>query len=175
MADGAIYGVLELDSDELRCEPYYDFLKSLIESADAEMLRDFTLTIGVVSNHGNWFTSDDHNKELKVLAQSYDWLLFLTDQGLSQFVQSLLIEHSHKYEPIKTAFTQSYTGQKGSNRFTKVRIDLAADIALQDYFTTNLEMIEKWFNVISPAGRSIQELKQDLSVLATKNWKEILR
>jgi hypothetical protein len=174
MADGTIYGVLELESGELRCEPYYDFLKSLIESADAEMLRHFTLTIGVVSNHGNWFTSEDHNKELKVLAQSYDWLIFLIDQGLSQFVQSLLIDNSQISKPIKTAFIQSYKGRKQGNRFTKVKIDLAADIALQDYFTKNLAMIEQWFNVISPAGRSIQELKQDLSVLASKNWKEIL-
>lgn len=79
MSDGSIYGILHLDSGELRYEPYEDFLRSLVASDDASLLRDFTLTVGVVSNHGNWFTSDDHNKELKVLAQSYDWLLFLTD------------------------------------------------------------------------------------------------
>lgn len=175
MADGTINGVLELESGELRCEPYNKFLRSLIQSTDGGMLRHFTLTIGVVSNHGNWFTSDDHNKELKVLAQSYDWLLFLTDQGLSQFVQSLLISPSKAYKPIKTTFKKSYTGKRGVNRFTKVQIDLAADVSLQDYFTKNLAMVEQWFNVISPAGRSIPELKRELSKLASKKWKEILR
>ncbi len=175
MADGTIYGVLELESGELRCEPYNKFLKLLIQSLDAEMLRHFTLTVGVVSNHGNWFTSDDHNKELKVLAQSYDWLLFLTDQGLSQFVQSLLVNPSQKYMSVKAAFIESYTGRRGGNRFTKVKIDLAADIALQDYFTKNLATIEHWFNVISPAGSNIQELKEDLSELSSKNWKEVLK
>jgi hypothetical protein len=175
MADGTINGILELESGELRCEPYNNFLQSLIQSTDAGMLRHFTLTIGVVSNHGNWFTSDDHNKELKVLAQSYDWLLFLTDQGLSRFVQSLLISPSKAYKPIKTAFKKSYTGKRGVNRFTKVQIDLAADVSLQDYFTKNLAMVEQWFNVISPAGRSIPELKRELSELASKKWKEILR
>jgi hypothetical protein len=175
MADGTINGILELESGELRCEPYNNFLHSLIQSTDAGMLRHFTLTIGVVSNHGNWFTSDDHNKELKVLAQSYDWLLFLTDQGLSQFVQSLLISPSKAYKPIKTAFKKSYTGKRGVNRFTKVQIDLAADVSLQDYFTKNLATVEQWFNVISPAGRSIPELKRELSELASKKWKEILR
>jgi hypothetical protein len=174
MSDGSIYGVLHLDSGDLRYEPYGQFLQAVIASDDASLLRDFTLTVGVVSNHGNWFTSDDHNKELKVLAQSYDWLLFLTDAGLSAFVESLLVKPARKYKPIKDAFAKSYTGKKGANRFTKVRIALAADLALQGYFCANLQEIEAWFNVISPAGRPIAELKRELDSLSAKNWKEIL-
>jgi len=34
--------------------------------------------------------------------------------------------------------------------------------------------VETWFNVISPAGRSIVELKTELKSLASKNWREIL-
>jgi len=138
------------------------------------LLRDFTLTVGVVSNHGNWFTSDDHNKELKVLAQSYDWLLFLTDTGLSEFVESLLLKPAKKYQPIREAFVQSYTGKKGGNRFTKVKMALSADLALQDYFSSNLGKVESWFNLVSPAGHSVTELKRELTLLASKNWKEIL-
>jgi len=174
MSDGSIYGVLHLDTGDLRYEPYEQFLQAVIASDDASLLRDFTLTVGVVSNHGNWFNSDDQNKELKVLAQSYDWLIFLNDAGLSGFVDSLLVKPDKQYEPIRDAFTKSYTGKKGSNRFTKVRIALAADLALQDYFSTNLSEIETWFNVISPAGRSIAELKEELDSLSSKNWKEIL-
>jgi hypothetical protein len=174
MNDGAVYGVIHLDSGDLRCEPYEDFLRSVVESHDASLLRDFTLTIGVVSNHGNWFTSDDHNKELKVLAQSYDWLLFLNDAGFSAFVESLLVKPAKRYQPIRDAFVQSYSGKKGGNRFTKVKIALAADLALQDYFSKNLSMVESWFNVISPAGRSVAELKRELTLLASKKWVEIL-
>jgi len=174
MADGSLYGILSLDSGELRYEPYERFLQAVIASDDASLLRDFTLTIGIVSNHGNWFTSDDHNKELKVLAQSYDRLLFLTDAGLSAFVESLLVKPNKRYKPIKDAFVKSYTGKKGTNRFTKVTIALAADLALQEYFYTNLPEIEMWFNVISPAGQSINELKRELDLLSAKNWKEIL-
>ena len=174
MSDGAVYGVIHLDSGDLRCEPYEDFLRSVVASHDASLLRDFTLTIGVVSNHGNWFTSDDHNKELKVLAQSYDWLLFLNDAGFSAFVESLLVKPAKRYKPIRDAFVQSYSGKKGGNKFTKVKIALAADLALQAYFSKNLGMVESWFNVISPAGRSVAELKRELTLLASKNWKEIL-
>ena len=39
--------------------------------------------------------------------------------------------------------------------FSKVQIALSADLALQKYFTDNLPAIEKWFNVISPTGQSI--------------------
>ena len=48
------------------------------------MLQKFILTVGVVSNHGNWFTAEDHNKELKVLAQSYDWLMFINKNAYIQ-------------------------------------------------------------------------------------------
>jgi hypothetical protein len=174
MSNGSIYGVLHPESGDLRYEPYEQFLRAVIASNDASLLRDFTLTVGVVSNHGNWFTSDDHNKELKVLAQSYDWLLFLTDAGLSTFVESLLVKPASRYKPVKDAFVNSYTGKKGTNRFTKVQIALAADLALQEYFCAKLPEIETWFNVISPSGRSVAELKQDLDSLSAKNWKEIL-
>lgn len=174
MSDGSIYGVLHLDSGELRHEPYEQFLRTVIASDDTCLLRSFTLTVGVVSNHGNWFTSDNHNKELKVLAQSYDWLLFLTDAGLSAFVESLLVKPAKQHKPIKDAFVKSYTGKKGANRFTKVQIALDADLALQEYFCANLPEIETWFNVISPAGRSIAELRGELDSLSAKNWKEIL-
>jgi len=174
MSTGKMYGILDCEDRGLIYRPYTEFLQDVVASDDSAMLKDFTLTVGVVSNHGNWFTSDDHNKELKVLAQSYDWLLFLTDKGLSAFVDSLLIRPASSYKPIRTAFMESYSGQKQGNRFTKVRIDLAANLALQGYFETNISSIEEWFNVISPAERDIAELKDELSSLAGKKWQEIL-
>ncbi len=174
LSDGSVNGILHLDSGELRSEPYDQFLKLVIESNDPGMLRGFTLTVGVVSNHGNWFTSDDHNKELKVLAQSYDWLLFLTDHGLTTFVEDLLIKPAVRYKPIRDAFVQSYTGKRGVNKFTKVQIALDADLALQDYFSKNHSKVEGWFNIISPTKRTIAELKRELLLLSSKNWNEIL-
>ncbi len=130
MRDGSVFGVLHLDSGDLRFERYEDFLRSVIASNDASLLRDFILTVGIVSNHGNWFTSNDHNKELNVLAQSYDWLLFLSDTGLSEFVESLLLEPAKQYQPIRDAFVESYSGKKGVNRFTKVKIHYSARYAM---------------------------------------------
>ena len=106
----------------------------------------------VVSNHGNWFTSDDPNKELQVLAQSYDWLLFLTDAGLSQFIEEMLLSPTPPLELARTAFLESYSGKRGANRFTKVRIGLDADTALWNYFASDDSRVNSWFNVIAPGG-----------------------
>jgi len=148
-------------------------MAEIIASDDPELLSRFILTVGVVSNHGNWFTSDNHNKELKVLAQSYDWLLFLTDTGLSQFVNELLLHPKDEMMAAKDAFLVSYTGEKGVNRFTKVQISLAADAALQTYFRSNAQIIESWFNIISPIGKNLAILKDELVTLKSKKWEDI--
>lgn len=128
----------------------------------------------MVSNHGNWFTSENHNKELKVLAQSYDWLLFLTDKGLAQFIDKLLLHPVPELRAAKDAFLASYgPGKPGTNRFTKVQMDNAADAALQYYFESHSHEIECWYNFISPRSGSVSLLRADLKVLGAKNWKQV--
>jgi len=127
------------------------------------------LTVGVVSNHGNWFTSDNYNKELRVLAQSYDWLLFLTDQGLHQFIEKILINPEPELEPAKMAFLDSYSSKSGKNRFTKVNMDVSADESLRIFFQRYSSEIDTWFNVIAPKGMSIAALKKDLGALKSKS------
>ncbi len=155
-------------------KPYAELIDEIISSNDKSLLENFTLSIGVVSNHGNWFTSEDQNKELKVLAQSYDWLLFLTDEGLAQFITDLLLEPSAEFEPIQAAFMSSYKEGKKANTFTKTKINYAAHQALCDYFSKNISEIEHWFNIISPESKSLQTLKETLSNLANKQWEDLL-
>ena len=174
--DGEMYGVLDVAGERLRYEPYGELLKHVIDSSEPSLLKDFVLTVGVVSNHGNWFSTDDQSKELKVLAQSYDWLLFLTDAGISRFVDDLLIHPAREYRLVQAAFARSYSGRaRGDNVFTKVRIDLAADRAIRSYLQSGSFDIESAFNVISPRARTIRELAAELAMLAGKNWAEILR
>jgi hypothetical protein len=172
-ADGRMGGVIQSADGTLRSGDYYALLNEIVQSNDKALLANFILTVGVVSNHGNWFTSDNHNKELKVLAQSYDWLLFLTDTGVATFVTDLLLRPESRYQPAKDAFLASYTGQKQGNQFTKVQISLAADAALQDYFDTHAQAIESWFNIIAPADKNLATLKSELNILSNKNWQEI--
>ena len=174
-ADGSSHGVLAMPDSSLEVRPYNEFLHAIVNSADPDLLNNFILTVGVVSNHGNWFTSDNHNKELKVLAQSYDWLLFLTDLGLARFIEDLLLNPRKGYEDAKKAFMDSYSGVKGKNKFTKVRINLSASNAIQKYFETHLPEIEDWFRIISPNEGSVVGLKENIRILANKNWQEILR
>ena len=170
---GVKFGIIYKEGKAI-IKPYSDLLDEIINTNDLKLLENFTLSIGVVSNHGNWFTSEDQNKELKVLAQSYDWLLFLTDEGLAQFITDLLLEPSDENKPIQEAFLNSYKEGKKANTFTKTKINLFAHQALCNYFSEHLNEIEKWFNIISPKRNSLQVLKDTLSNLARKKWEELL-
>ena len=165
LRNGQFLGFIELEDNTFRRGPYPDLRRELIDSPEAGS-SGFILTVGVVSNHGNWFTSDNPNKELEVLAQSYDWLLFLSDAGLSQFIESLLLTPGPGQTVIQDTFRASYSGKSGSNRFTKVRIGLDADVVLWDYFSTNSSEVDSWFNVITPSSGNVGELRDDLRNLA---------
>lgn len=173
MKDGRIGGLIHPTSGKTIFAPYDSLLTRIVESTSGDLLRDFVLTVGVVSNHGNWFTSQNHNKELRVLAQSYDWLLFLTDGGLADFVSELLLDPAPELKPAREAFLASYTGQKGNNRFTKVQMDELADKVLVRYFDKHAERIAGWFNIITPSSQSLNGLRSQLTTLSGKNWKEI--
>lgn len=173
LTDGSLGGIIQMRDGSFRHGDYYKLVAEVIASDDPELLARFILTVGVVSNHGNWFTSENHNKELKVLAQSYDWLLFLTDAGIAQFIDELLLHPAAELGAARKAFLASYRGKKGVNQFTKVQITLAADAALQAYFKAKASMIEGWFNIIAPAGKHLPVLKDELNTLKNKNWQEI--
>jgi len=170
---GEIAGVFATADGKLICKRYDEFIREIVNTNTPELLRRFILTIGVVSNHGNWFTSENHNKELKVLSQSYDWLLFLTDAGLSEFVNDLILLPAKRFKPVREAFLASYKGKSGANQFTKVQMAYAADQVLQEYFAQNRAKAESWLNVIAPNRRALSLLRDELHALAAKDWKEI--
>lgn len=173
LTNGSMGGLIQKRDGSFRHGDYYNLMAEIIASDDSELLSRFILTVGVVSNHGNWFTSENHNKELKVLAQSYDWLLFLTDTGIAQFIDELLFHPTKELSAAKESFLASYTGKKGVNQFTKVRISLKADAALQSYFTSHMRTIEGWFNIIAPDGKKLTVLKEELETLKSKRWQDI--
>jgi hypothetical protein len=171
---GELHGIIYKSDGSYIIKPFIDLMEEVIYSDDKELLRRFIVTVGIVSNHGNWFTSENQNKELKVLAQSYDWLLFLTDKGLSEFIDSLLFNPSEKFQFIRDTFLGSYKENKKKNEFTKVQMNIEADRILLEYFSENIRKIEKWFNIISPSGKTLVTLQDELESLKNKNWKEIL-
>ncbi len=171
---GELNGIIYESDNSFKIKPYHNLVEEIIFSNNVELLRRFVLTVGMVSNHGNWFTSENQNKELKVLAQSYDWLLFLTDNGLATFIEDLLLHPSKEYECIKTAFMASYNDEKVKNQFTKVQMNILANNALLKYFSKNQIEINNWFNVISPKNQTLFDLKKQLNELKSKNWQNIV-
>lgn len=151
--DGSVAAVVETPTGDIKSHPdYYTFLRSAIDHGDLEALSNIVLTVGVVSNHGNWFTAETQNKEMRVLAQSYDWLLFLTDNGLAEFIEDVLQGSQQNLAATREAFTNSFgLGRKErGTSFTKVTIDADADRELTDFFARE-QPWDRWFNVIAPA------------------------
>lgn len=173
--NGDLHGIIYKSDGTYIIKPFMELMEEIIYSDDEELLRRFILTVGVVSNHGNWFTSDHPNKELKVLAQSYDWLIFLTDKGLSTFIDNLLFNPMAEYKLIQETFLSSYLEGKKKNQFTKVQMNIEADRLLLKYFESNIQNIESWFNIISPKNKNLETLKSELNELKNKNWVNFLR
>ena len=181
---GEMQGIIYKSDGSYIIKPYVNLMEEVIFSSDKELLRKFILTIGVVSNHGNWikktadgdlsFSEENFQKELMVLAQSYDWLLFLTDKGLSDFIDKLLLHPIPELQFLRDTFLSSYTEGKKKNPFTKVQMNIEADRILLKYFSDNLATVESWFNVISPSQKSLTILKNELEELKNKNWQNIL-
>ena len=154
--DGRVAAILEDANGQLvQHESYYQLLRDAIDNSAIDILKNVVLTVGVVSNHGNWFTAETQNKEMRVLAQSYDWLLFLTDNGLAEFIETVLNGNDPRLSATRSAFKSSFGRQAGTpSSFTKVQIDEAADIELTEYFARTRPW-DRWFNVISPSPKEV--------------------
>lgn len=163
--DGSIAGFIERPDGSYATGEYYAMLDKIVGGEEAELLDNFTLMVGVVSNHGNWFTSENKNKELEVLAQSYDWLVFLNDEGLAAFIEDVVFSSRNPLPASRRAFMESYKADKTGNRFTKSKIDARADAELVAFFKRDAKRIEGWFNMIAPAGKSLADLRAQLAKL----------
>ena len=170
LRNGQSHGIIEQLNGQFCSGSYRELQRKIINAKLHSEFPGFVLTIGIISNHGNWFTSENQNKELRVLAQSYDWLLFLTDNGLAKFIDDLLLNPIRELKAISAAFSKSYSGnKKGNNRFTKVLMDAEADLTLQKYFSKHKSEIENWYNIITPQNGTLQSLNDDLKTLANRD------
>lgn len=150
LRNGSVAAVVEQSDGKVEIfSDYYGFLRDAIDRADVKSLDNVVLTVGVVSNHGNWFTAETQNKEMKVLAQSYDWLLFLTDEGLAEFIEDVLWGSREDMTATRKAVLEKFKGG-GSKSFTKVALSAEADAELTRYFRDE-QPWDRWFNVIAPA------------------------
>lgn len=161
--DGSILGILPTqDKQSPFIGDYYSILENIV-SGNIPKPSNFILTVGIVSNHGNWFTPSNMSKELRVLANSFDWLLFLTDDGLTRFVEDLLLNPKNEYSKVKSAFINTYSNGSKIRAFTKSKMFMEADFEIQNYFQNNIKNIEsKWFEVLSPSNKTIYDFRDTL-------------
>ena len=98
----------------------------------------------------------------------------MTDGGLANFIEDLLLTPTPEFQFIRDTFLLSYKEGKKKNQFTKVQMHIEADRILLKYFEDNIDTIEAWFNVISPRGKKLEMLKGELEELKNKDWVAIL-
>ncbi len=167
---GELLGFYETNEGEISFLNFKEELDRLVYEATPEEMKGFVLTIGIVSNHGNWYSEEKLNKELLVLKDSYDWLLFFKDESMVEFVQDTIIDPKEaEYEAIKKAFEDSYNKDIKGNKLTKVNLYRDAHLALTNYFAKNITHIEEnWFNVITPSASKTIDLKNILTHLKKK-------
>lgn len=134
LRNGDTAAVYENSNGELVTVPdYYSFLQQAIKERNRDVLSSIVLTVGIVANHGNWFSADVQNKEIRVLAKSYDWLLFLKDDAMVEFVEDVLQGDDPNLAHVRESFSRSF-GSSKTSKFTKVTIDARADEELKRYF-----------------------------------------
>jgi hypothetical protein len=85
-----------------------------------------------------------------------------------------LVDPTPELAAARKAFLQSYDGKSSGNRFTKVKIDVNADLVLRSYFEEHAKKIESWFNIITPKKKPLSVLQDELRKLDCKNWAKIL-
>lgn len=168
--DGSTAGLIEGPDGNIRIGDYYEMLKGICATQADAVSQRIVLSVGIVSNHGNWFDKNrDPYKEMRVLSQSYDWLLFLSEPGLSKFISDACSD-SALNKTVRKVFQTSYSktaaGKKNKNAMTKVTIDLAADAELTAYFRAEQRKIKNWFSVVSPDHSTLDELEKELVVLS---------
>ncbi|KFI97004.1 hypothetical protein [Bifidobacterium stellenboschense] len=173
-SDGTQMGILENSDGDFLIEPYDELLRHALTELERDEIDGIVLSIGVISDHGNWFTSDNKNKETQVLADAYDWLLFLTDEGLSTFIREVLVRDDGQEDSdgedsmadVRDAFRHCVIDRQGT--FTKTVMPAKADAALTRYFAENRELIAGWFNIITPENGTLEQLFTMLKTLAAK-------
>ena len=69
--NGQIQGIIEEADGNFRMAPYHSMLREVIDAKSLSEFPGFILTVGVVSNHGNWFTSENSMYWLSLMIGCY--------------------------------------------------------------------------------------------------------
>lgn len=62
-SDGMQMGILETANGSYRIEPYAELLRYALTEMNPDELNGIVLSIGVISDHGNWFSSDNKKRD----------------------------------------------------------------------------------------------------------------
>ncbi len=85
------------------------------------------------------------------------------------------VERRIKQLEIETVALKKEKDKASVKRLEKVKMNKNADFQLFRYFRDNLDKIESWFNIITDNKSTLNELKDEISILRNKDWLNILK
>jgi hypothetical protein len=161
-----LYGAFYHNMDKnFKFQPY--------ESVWEEIIRGRLVVPGAVrsvvflGNMVNWFPGGVAKKDIKVLVENYDWVIWVEDAALVQFAEDLLFR--------KTKVAEAFKRQHSSNRklgerlFSKQSMWIPAHEELCSYIASNYQTIKKkWFRVLGREKMATDDLFLELDKLATR-------
>lgn len=157
---GEILGVMVLSDGTKIVDNYEKLWSDLIKKGDINALRGVVRSIILLSDSINWYVKGVEKKDLHVIKQSYDWTIWMEDEGLISFVENFLLTDG----VIRDVFYKNYVERKkGGTFFTKNRMDNEAYSVLFSFFQKNHEKIEKtWLKVLAPKDKTFDDMVKEL-------------
>jgi hypothetical protein len=150
--------------EQIKLRPYDEVWEEIIASKDIELLNGIIRSVIFLSDHINWYVNGIAKKDLTILQQSYDWTIWINDQGLVNFVTDCILGNEEVFGAFSRNYTERTPGSLGF--FTKNRIDDRVYRILLSYFNRNLQRILKdWLCVLGPSGKQFSDLVTELKVI----------
>jgi hypothetical protein len=115
----------------------------------------------------NWFPEGVAKKDIKVLVENYDWVIWVEDAALFQFAEDLLFKETRVAEAFQRQ--HSSTRKVGERLFSKQSMWIPAHEGLCRYMASNYQEIKKkWFKVLGREKLPIDSLFLELDKLTTR-------
>lgn len=141
---------------------YDDFEKlweSKLSSQNPSDLRGIVRSVLFFSDHGNWFPGNEESKDVKILKSSFDWAIWVEDDGLIELVEFVLNDTD-----MRRAFELHVDSSK--TILTKSKLESRARQAMLRFVEENWESLsENWLTVLEPEGKSIEDLLEEFRTI----------
>jgi len=146
---------LLIDDDHVEVGNFEELWEDTLSEGDPEELRGVVRSVLFFSNHGNWYPQDNEGKGVKMIKSSFDWAVWVEDEGLIELIEFVLNDTD-----MRNAFNLHV--ESSETILTKSKFESDARESMLEFVSSNWDRIsEDWFTVLEPEGKSIEDLMDE--------------